>query len=144
MGNGVIRLPENPYLMKAALPLVLLVVAVDLSSGPSAEGDTSPKRRSVDPRRFELLRTLKGPPTSHLSPSGQFILTYKANNCTITDVRTGKRLGELTGHGGRMHDAYFSRDGKLVATASYDATVRIWDTATQKELQVIEAHSGYC
>ena len=109
-----------------------------------AEGDTSPKRRSVDPRRFELLRTFQGPRTSHLSPSGQFILTYNVNRCTITDVRTGKRLGELTGHGSGMHDGYFSRDGKLVATASYDGTVRIWDTAKQKELQVIEGHSGYC
>lgn len=36
----------------------------------------------------------------------------------------------LEGHRGRIDGIAFSRDGKLMATASHDATVRIWDMKT--------------
>ena len=36
----------------------------------------------------------------------------------------------------------FSLDGKLVALASEDYTVRLWDSATGASLQTLEVHSG--
>ena len=36
----------------------------------------------------------------------------------------------------------YSPDGKLIATASSDATVRMWESATGKCVRTLEGHAG--
>jgi WD40 repeat protein len=45
---------------------------------------------------------------------------------------------EFKGHDGLIHSVAFSNDGKFLATASVDGTVKIWDFATGKESQVLK------
>lgn len=108
-----------------------------------AWADTSPRTENIDPTRFTLLRSFAAPHASILSPAGQFLLAYNGNNSTLVDLRAGREAGELAGHTANIHDGHFSLDGKLVATAGYDGTVRIWDTAARKELRSIAGHAGY-
>ncbi|OBT97675.2 hypothetical protein VE01_04595 [Pseudogymnoascus verrucosus] len=54
----------------------------------------------------------------------------------------GSRMTTLRGHTSRVFDIAFSPDGKLLATASLDGTVRLCDVATQKTLQVLEHNRG--
>jgi len=45
---------------------------------------------------------------------------------------------ELKGHDGLIHSVAFSNDGKFLATASVDGTVKIWDFPAGKERQVLK------
>ncbi|KAF3763482.1 WD40 repeat-like protein, partial [Cryphonectria parasitica EP155] len=47
----------------------------------------------------------------------------------VWDTDTGKRVAVLGGHSSWVHFAAFAPDDKLVATASYDGLVRLWDLA---------------
>jgi hypothetical protein len=48
----------------------------------------------------------------------------------------------LTGHGDDVNSFAFSPDGKRVATASGDATVKLWDLATGQETMTLKGHDG--
>lgn len=48
----------------------------------------------------------------------------------------------LEGHGRSVEAVSFSPDGLRIATASSDATARVWDSATGRPILVINGHSG--
>ncbi|KAI8882246.1 WD40 repeat-like protein [Backusella circina FSU 941] len=61
------------------------------------------------------------------------------------DARDGKPFQmryELKGHTGAVYTVEFSLNGALLASGSFDKTVRIWDTASaQKETLCLKAHT---
>ncbi|MEV6105924.1 WD40 repeat domain-containing protein [Streptomyces sp. NPDC051940] len=56
------------------------------------------------------------------------------------EVAEGFEEHVLHGHSGTVRSAAFSPDGSLVATGSYDSTVRIWDAVTGQLLQDLTGH----
>jgi WD40 repeat protein len=61
-------------------------------------------------------------------------------------LAAGQLPGEIKGHTGSIHHLAFSPDGSIMATASLDKTVKIWDAKSGKELKTLKGHTDqvYC
>ncbi len=61
---------------------------------------------------------------------------------TVFNVATGKEIALLSNHLDFVFGTAYSSDGKLLATASRDQSVKIWDTQLWHELATIKGHSN--
>src|SRR6202043_3625501 len=70
-----------------------------------------------------------------LSPSGQQIAVccFDHNEVYLYDVATGKLDAGLGGHWGPTTCVVYRPDGKQIAPASNDQTIRFWDPATGQQ-----------
>ncbi|MTV50833.1 TIR domain-containing protein [Heliobacillus mobilis] len=76
-----------------------------------------------------------------LSPDGNRYITISGGNgnvAKIYDLISGNELKTLEGNDAALLYATFSPDGKKAITTSRDATARIWDVDTGKELLVLK------
>uniref|UniRef100_UPI0039C72C90 NACHT and WD repeat domain-containing protein n=1 Tax=Scytonema sp. PCC 10023 TaxID=1680591 RepID=UPI0039C72C90 len=59
---------------------------------------------------------------------------------TVHNVAAPNTLG---GHAKQVNGVSFSPDGKMLASASYDNTVKLWDTSTGKQIKTLKGHTDW-
>ncbi len=67
------------------------------------------------------------------------ISTEEENAVQLFDVKSGRET-KLEGHRDFVSGMSFSPDGRLLASASVDATIKLWDVPTGKELATLTGH----
>ncbi|MFB8798323.1 MAG: PDZ domain-containing protein [Microcoleus sp.] len=83
--------------------------------------------------------------TAKFSPDGQIIAAgsgFEKGTIKLWS-RDGRLLKTLTGHNDLVWDVSFSPNGKILASASQDKTVKLWSLDDGKELKTLNGHSDH-
>jgi len=68
-------------------------------------------------------------------------VTPDSENALRQALRTSRLQLTLSGHSEQLRDVVFSPDGKLLATASWDHTAKIWDAVSGNLLTTLSGHN---
>jgi WD40 repeat protein/transcriptional regulator with XRE-family HTH domain len=108
------------------------------------------RQRAVDQRRLALSGELAAEASMLAGqPDAAMLLAVEAYHQAPTREARGALLstqarlftGRLTGHQGPVYGAAFSPDGGLLATASADRTVRLWDVVQRRQIGTLVGHT---
>src|SRR5262249_5641488 len=72
------------------------------------------------------------------SPDGHTLAAGRGGDVQLW--HDGKELWSLPGRQRRVNALAFSKDGRLLASAGEDKTIKLWDAATRKELATLSDH----
>jgi WD40 repeat protein/serine/threonine protein kinase len=99
--------------------------------------------RTYQPFCTEVLPYQSGVQLGDISPDGKVGAIISGDKVHLWNTRTGKVLGEPLRHKGRVVDAAFSPNGKLLASAVGHIAIQLWDVATWQAFgQSIKCRGG--
>lgn len=97
-----------------------------------------------DSRNYKPIQKIQGGQGSQgvaFSPDNKFLATgIEENVVTLLDRQNGSRI-ILKGHSRPVNALAFSRDGKMLASASMDKSIGIWDMESKKVKFFLKGHT---
>jgi len=75
-------------------------------------------------------------------PGGRAVSGGDDYDAIVWNLADGSVLHRLEGHRGKVMGARGTPDGRMIATASWDGTVRLWNAETGREIAVLTDHDG--
>jgi WD40 repeat protein len=78
------------------------------------------------------------------SPDSNTLAIIAGQVVELWSVERGARIRVFQGHEDRVTSVCFSPDGTLLATGSWDKTIRVWNVATGNEVAVFAGHGRGC
>jgi WD40 repeat protein/serine/threonine protein kinase len=79
--------------------------------------------------------------SSRFSKNGRWLATCGQDGARVWTWPAGEQLAQLTTHTDDINDIHFSPNNELLATASDDGTVKIWNTSDWNEITTLK-HQG--
>ena len=76
------------------------------------------------------------------SPDGKELAVASDKGIWIYDARSGAEVALLSGHNGDVIAIAYSPNGKMLASAGRDETVRLWNPKTGENLATLTGHDG--
>ncbi|MFC7586486.1 WD40 repeat domain-containing protein [Nonomuraea antimicrobica] len=125
----------------AALTVVALVAA-GVAVNAADEADLQ-RRRALSRQLVAQSEVVADPVTASLLAVAAWRIdpTPEARHRLLTAAAQPGR-GSFTGGGGSVTDLQFTRDGTTVVTMSKDHAVRLWDTASRRQIGAPIVHPG--
>ena len=154
-GSGDVRVFELPsrkelYNFKGAHKGGIWGMSLSPSGKLAATAGKDGYVRILDLETFQKVHELKHPTETNgvvFTKDNKTLLTGCADAVIrVFDVGTGEEQAQAKGHErGSVTDMQFASDGKLLASAGIDGTIRLWDVSSLKKpllKKTIQAHEG--
>jgi len=107
-----------------------------------ATGDIIEAYETGSGRCLARFQSPVGVASLEFSSDGRLLAIGGFNAGVIWDFAEARPVRTLTGHKDQVVCVRFSPDQKMIATTSWDATVRLWEVATGKVLAVLTGHKA--
>jgi len=126
---------EVPTAVGVLIPLVVIAV----EAGRAVLGAFGAGTAGTTPARVAVLVTVVG---FALLGAIDDVAGSADQGAGLYDVVSRKRRGSLTGHTNWIQELEYSPDGTIIATASDDYTIRLWNASTGKTVRVLTGHTA--
>ena len=108
----------------------------------SGDGDQTVRVWDVATGQLKHLFKPEGPSMGMmaLAPDGRSLAVCVWESVRFYQVGSWKYLGTLAGHQHVVQLAAFSPGGRILATASIDGTIKLWNLAAKQEVATLRGH----
>ncbi len=76
------------------------------------------------------------------SPDGRYLAVATSIGIELREAESFELVRFLSGHTGTVTSVAFSPDGSLLASGSWDQTIKLWEVATGQEVRTLSGHSS--
>ena len=126
--------------MKTTLSLILTLLTLVFLSDAFAQRNAEPQLPEGVKAYIECSSKITG--NMQYLPDGKELAVASDMGIWIYDAQTGAEAALLSGHNGDVMDIAYSPDGKMLASAGRDETVRLWNPKTGENLATLTGHDG--